>query len=249
MNNTDAKSILRSFRPDGQDAADPAFRPALDQADRDPELRNWFHDERALDQVVSGRLNEVEPPAGLLHEILAIQAVAPVPFLRGRGRRWLALAAVFVLLLGGALHWLAYSGPAPSFDAFPGQAARILGRPFQLDVTAAGLDEATQWLQARRAAWDLPVSEHLAAAAERGVGCKTFRWQGRELFLVCFFLDDGSVAHLVMMDADALRDVPGADRAPQWARHGSYTTAAWTDGDRAYVLASKTNMAELQALL
>jgi hypothetical protein len=251
MNNTEAKFILRSYRPDGDDAADPAFREALVQADRDPALRDWFQHERARDQAVRNRLNEVEPPAELLGEILAMQEVASAASRSfwQRGGRWMALAAALLLVVGGAALTAGRSGPALAYDAFPHVATAFLQRPFELDAKLANVEEATQWLQAQQTAWDIPVSDSLSSGAERGVGCRALTWRGQEVYLICFFLDDGSVAHFFMMDAGALPDAPAPAAAPQWVRRGDYTTATWTDGKRAFVLASQMDRSVMESLL
>ena len=42
MTNQDAKLVLSAYRPNGADARDPFFEQALQQANRDPELTEWF---------------------------------------------------------------------------------------------------------------------------------------------------------------------------------------------------------------
>ena len=56
MNNEEAKLILQAYRPGGQDANDPRFREALEQARRDPELARWFANEQALDSRISTKV-------------------------------------------------------------------------------------------------------------------------------------------------------------------------------------------------
>ena len=58
MNNDTAKEILSAYRPDGQDAADPCFKEALEQAQRDPDLRAWFERERLRDQAMASFVSQ-----------------------------------------------------------------------------------------------------------------------------------------------------------------------------------------------
>ena len=66
-----AKFILSSFRPDGQDAQDPDFAEALALAAEDRELGEWLSKERAQDAAFSSALNSIELPEELREEILA----------------------------------------------------------------------------------------------------------------------------------------------------------------------------------
>ena len=66
-----AKFILSSFRPNGQDAKDPDFAEALALAAEDRELGEWLARERAQDATFSSALSSVELPEELREEILA----------------------------------------------------------------------------------------------------------------------------------------------------------------------------------
>src|SRR6266487_2814662 len=71
MDNQEAKFILNAYRPGGQDASDPRFAGALEQARRDPILDRWFGESVAFDAAVSQKLRAVEAPADLRENILA----------------------------------------------------------------------------------------------------------------------------------------------------------------------------------
>ncbi len=70
MDKERARLILRSYRPDGADAADPDFAEALHLAAADRELGEWLARERAQDAKFSEALARVEIPEGLREEIL-----------------------------------------------------------------------------------------------------------------------------------------------------------------------------------
>lgn len=248
MNNAKAKFILRSYRCDGADANDPVFREALAQAVHDPSLSDWFQTERAADDAIRSKLSEVPVPRDLIEDILASETLTTTRSFWRHGGRWLALAALFMALLGGVMMFAPARQPDLGFETFPRMASSFVSRPFQLDYEAASLDEATTWLQARQASWDIPVSDAMHTATSGGVGCRPIDWKGQEVFLFCFFLEDGNVVHFFMMDADALPDAP-LNEAPMWARHGKYMTATWADERHAYVLAGDAEIGDLQALL
>ena len=71
MDKEEARFILRCFRPDGADAADPDFADALRLAAEDRELGEWLARERAQDADFSMALGRLELPECLREEILA----------------------------------------------------------------------------------------------------------------------------------------------------------------------------------
>jgi hypothetical protein len=71
MDKEEARFILRCFRPDGSDAADPEFSKALQVAASDRELGEWLAKERAQDSEFSNQLGKLPLPEGLREEILA----------------------------------------------------------------------------------------------------------------------------------------------------------------------------------
>lgn len=75
MNREQAKLILTAYRPGGEDAADPFFADALQQARRDPELAAWFADQRRFDIAARNSLNLVAPPADLRSKILVLNCL------------------------------------------------------------------------------------------------------------------------------------------------------------------------------
>lgn len=77
MNNQEAKWILQACRPGGRDDPDPMFAEALEQVRRDPELREWFVEERAFDSHVHDKLQQaITVPSGLKAALLAQRKMA-----------------------------------------------------------------------------------------------------------------------------------------------------------------------------
>ncbi len=74
MDKEQARFILRSFRPDGADAADPDFADALKLAMENRELGEWLASERALDAAFANALVAVNLPEDLREDIMACMA-------------------------------------------------------------------------------------------------------------------------------------------------------------------------------
>jgi hypothetical protein len=74
MDKEQARFILRSFRPDGADAADPDFAEALRLAMESRELGEWLASERAFDAAFANALVTVDLPEYLREDIMACMA-------------------------------------------------------------------------------------------------------------------------------------------------------------------------------
>src|SRR6267142_3905569 len=104
MDNEQAKLILQAYRPGGEDADDPFFSEALEQARVDPEMAKWFAEQRAFDEAMRKALQKRIPPVGLRDSILLAKRISTLPFHQGGRPVWrrpgvMALAASIVVLL------------------------------------------------------------------------------------------------------------------------------------------------------
>ena len=83
MDKERAKFILSSFRPDGEDALEPAFAEALQLAAQDRELGEWLASERSQDAAFASMLAEVTIPDDLrdaVFDVLEGGQECPAPF-------------------------------------------------------------------------------------------------------------------------------------------------------------------------
>ena len=81
MNHQKAKRVLRTYRPGGQDVAEPLFAEALKQVGSDPGLQKWFAEEHAFDLGVQAKLRDaIMIPPNLKTILLELRKTArPVP--------------------------------------------------------------------------------------------------------------------------------------------------------------------------
>lgn len=231
MNIPEAKFILGAYRPDGRDAADPAFAEALALAARDPELGAWLEGQRALDRAVAGKLQSIAPPPGLRASILAGGRVS-----RPRRQSWWSapvLAAAAVLVLGLAAAVLAPRLGRPTWSDL---ADRAMGDLASAHADHDGAPEGLAGLQAELGGAAAPLSAGLKLDLDelRRKHCRSVRVGGREVFEVCF-TRDGVWYHLYAAKR--------SDFAPPDATVGGdvqvkdgFSARAWADARNVYAL-------------
>jgi len=103
MDNRQAKFILNAYRRGGQDASDPRFSEALEQARHDPILERWFSESVTFDAAVAEKLRAIEVPPDLRENIIAgVKVSRP---LRAPLIKWAIAAALILMAIFGSLIW------------------------------------------------------------------------------------------------------------------------------------------------
>jgi hypothetical protein len=234
MDNQEAKFILNAYRPGGQDADDPRFAEALEQARRDPVLERWFSESIAFDTSVTKRLCAIEVPVDLRESILAgVKVSRP---LRSSFIKWSVAAALVSMAILGSLIWRE-TRPA-HLAGWQSQALDVISslvrQESSFDAQSHKADELLAWLRANHA----PAAQKLPSTLEKleSLGCKTFSWDRTPVSVICFMRPDGGLIHLVSTAA-----TPATNHVekvkPTLVRQGNWTTATWREGDRIYMLA------------
>ncbi|MEW6159252.1 MAG: hypothetical protein AB1813_17640 [Verrucomicrobiota bacterium] len=233
MDNHEAKFILQSFRPQGQDANDPAFAEALKRTWEDPELARWFAEERSLDAAIAGKLKQVKAPDDLRTAILAGGKVGARQ--RGWTLRWpvLAWAASIVLLLALSAFW--FRGAAPrELAAYQRAMLQVLETHAGLEFYSPDPQKLAEWLKENNVPVSFTLPEKMKSLS--GLGCQCATWNGKPVGLLCMKADGGQLIHLFVIRSD---DLPSAPRSqePILTRRGEWTVASWTRGETTYLLA------------
>lgn len=236
MNNAEAKLILQAYRPGGQDANDPRFREALEQAQRDPELARWFANEQALDSRISTKVKaSITPPAHLKSQLLAQRKIIR-PVAWWKMPAWqLAAAACLALVVTIAVVWLK---PARStgFTQYRSEMAEFAGKKLdRLDLMSRDAAEVRRWLAQKESHGDLVIPAGLDGRPS--LGCRLLDWKGHKVSLVCFELENKQVAHLLVVDSAAFKDAP--TESPVFNQVGDVATASWSRSGKTYIVASK----------
>jgi hypothetical protein len=246
MDRQEAKLVLQAHRPNGLDAKHPAFAEALALAENDPELKAWWEAQQVFDRQVAAKLSGVPVPADLRSIIMAgrkIELLQSQPsFLP-----WIAMAAmVAVLCVVGTLKEIALTiGPITQTEYSAAVLPLLHNDAPDLAMTSTDHDKIAEWLKAQHAPMGrLPTG----MTSLPTVGCQKFVVHGHMVSLVCFTLAGGGIAHLFVMDEDALSDRP--DRyAPEFQQVQGWSTATWSDGQMSYVLATQAGPDALKQLL
>jgi hypothetical protein len=245
MDKREAKLMLQARRPDDRDAGQPAFSEALALAETDPELKAWWEAQQAFDRKVAAKLEEVPLPADLRTTILAgrkIERLTPQPHLLS----WLAAAAVVAILcVVGTLTQNAKYGPLAQ-DDFATIVLPLLNNDSpSLAMMSSDRDKIAAWLKAQDAPMGTLPSKMNALPT---VGCQKYAVHGHAVSLICFAMADGRIAHLFIIDQDALTDPP-RNVIPSYRPLLGWSTASWSDGHMSYLLATGDGAGALKQLL
>jgi uncharacterized membrane protein YbaN (DUF454 family) len=248
MNNQEAKLILQAYRPGGQDASDPMFAEALEQARRDPELQKWFAEECAYDARIQSKLKEAIPiPPDLKASLLAQRKIVrPAAWWRQPMWQTTAVAAALVLLASLTVFWLRPSGQ-PQFAAFRQAMVRnSLREANHVSFMAQDMTQARDWLKTQNVSGDFD----LPAALRGGMlhGCKVIDWHRQKVTMLCFMSSGGGHVDLFVVNCTHFRDFTPRPTA-QFARSDGLTTAVWCNGDKTYLLAAHLNEQQVRKIL
>jgi hypothetical protein len=245
MNNQEAKFILGAYRPDGRDAQDSRFAEAIAQAERDPELRAWWDNQRAFDATVAAKLRDVAPPPGLRESILA-GGRASQPRRRWWSQPgWLAAAAA-VALLATLTVALREFRSVPNLEQLATFAVKDLDHAHD---DHSGYPANLAAVQGQLASAPGPLTEGIKLDLEelRRKNCRTVRVAGREVFEVCF-QRDGTWFHLYAARRSDFAPGP-ADPKALLAARGKYAATAWSDGTHVYALVARAGVEALRRVI
>jgi hypothetical protein len=238
MDSREAREILLLYRPDTADAGDPQFSEALKATERDAELGRWFAAHCERQAQIRRELKRIAVPGRLKQDIL--DAVA-----RGRVIVWWrrpvfqAWAAAAAVLLLASLAYFRPSQTEESFAAYRDEVVRGVQRGYYtMDMVTNDVAQIRQYLAKHQWHADFTLTPSLEKL--NGIGCATNQWHGRKVSLIC--LDSGQsgspqdVLYLFVVDRSQFADPPAADQF-HYVPIRRLTSASWSHGDKAYVLA------------
>lgn len=248
MNNDTAKEILSAYRPNGQDATDPCFKEALEQAQRDPDLRAWFERERLRDQAMASFVSQHPVHGNHKQALLTMVEIAkPIRF-RTFPWHWLALAACAVFGFGLiGLYFFKSSPTAPAAVAtrLPARLAGWADGISSLDHPSTNVAEIQAWLKSTGAPSPITLPKSLAEASP--IGCERIHTSDGVAVSVICFMDQGHLVHLFVWNADANLTQGYPDHT--WLNANGWNDYVWKDGNQVFALVSKALPKDLAGLL
>lgn len=241
MNHLEAKLILQAYRPGGEDASDPFFREALEQVERDPELKRWFANEMACETNLRRRLETAVPvPPNLKANLLALKKLErPVPFWLGWIKLTAATAAVILAAITGFMLLPPRGGSMDSFQ----QTMTLCSLQHRDHVTYEPRDLARiqEWLQGHGVTTNFDLPSALQAVGAQG--CRVIDWHKQAVTMICFVSKEKDVhVDLFIMD-DPQGVILRTDETPRFATKNGLTTACWLKNNKFYLLAGENGEA------
>lgn len=210
---SEEKHILSAYRPGTEDDQDPLMSAALDQVEKDPELRTWFSEQLAMDASIREAMLKEPAPDGLYDDLLSIgeplRKSKIISLNRWNLGGWAAIAACFIFGLGfffkdtlinnQVFGYHAGLSKMDRVDDFSDAMALFVSDTIiNLNHFSENRVELNDWLQQANG----PVFASLPSDLEALItlGCKKFYWKGDAVSLVCFHSVEGKIVHLFILD-------------------------------------------------
>ena len=244
MTSDEIRKILCSYRP-GDEVSDPLVATAKREAEADPELARWFADEQAFDRSFAEGIARGLVPVGLKDRILG--GTKETIIRHSFWPRRIALAAAAIVILGVFFSsWRGPFAPNVSLADYRGEMISFIKLPPPLELESADLDRIQKWLGKQEAPIGATTPPGLSSLDP--VGCRVLAFRGHKVTLVCFRRGPGKLAHLFVVDRAVLAKLPKLT-TPLFGQEGEWMTAAWQDGNHAYILGVQGDRALLEHYL
>ena len=238
MNREEAKLELDATTLRPQDASPEALAHVAEDA----ALANLMAARTEFDEKVSTAL-AVSVPADLRANIL--EAATPRP---GKVVRWLVpalLSAAACVVIGWALLW-------PVRDDMPEWQAVSLAEIARVEYGLSLVDHHSKDLSVIKtslAGDHSPVPQRLPEGLKSlpVLACKCIQVNGRRASMICFNLNDGAEAHLIVMDNTEMEELP-PEQVPQFLQSKHWSMASWSGRPQSFLLATTGDLKTLKKL-
>lgn len=238
MNREEARLELDATTLRPQDASSEARA----MAESDPELGAWLKQRTAFDEQVAEAF-AASIPAGLRESILQ-QARRPAK----RPTRWVLptlVAAAAAVVFGWTMLW-------PVNNSMPIWQAESLAAVTRVEYGMSKVDHKSHDFEAIKKMlvvdhFPTPVRLPGAVGTMPVLACKCIKVAGRKASVICFEIEPGKEAHLVVVDNTDLLDQP-PQLQPQFKHSKNWNMASWSDGKQTFLLATTADEAALKKL-
>jgi hypothetical protein len=244
VDSNEAKTVLQAYRP-GLPADDPRVAEALERTKRDPDLGKWWKEQCELHEALRAKFQEMLVPSDLKERILAGPRIVK-PAVWWRSRATMAAAAAVVVLAIAASALFLQSGTGSEFRAYRRDMVQVVADLYKMNVRATTWDDLRRTLGKNGWPADFVLPDSLRAVRLEG-GVMTY-WREEKVSLACMKTAEGRDLWLFVINRTVLPAAPAAE-SPQFAGVGKLNTAAWSSGDKVYLLAISGDETELKKLL
>ncbi len=239
MNREEARLELDATTLRPQDAS-PEARAMLES---DAELAAWHGSRAAFDEEVAEVFANLPVAAGLRENILrAAKQPAKRPL------RWItptAIAAAACVAIGWTFLWPGSSAMAAWESDSLNAIAKVEYGVMKLDQKAATFEAVKQHLT--QSECPCPSALPPGLAGLKTYGCKRVQIDGHAATIICFEIQPGREAHLLVLDNTNLSDCPAQD-APCFKFTKNWAYASWSHGSHTFMLATTADQAMLKKL-
>lgn len=224
-----ARSLLSVHRP-GEKPNDERIADAERLAASDPELARWWEDDQECDRAIAAALDAIPVPSDLRSRLTS--RAIPLRVTRTSWRRPVLLAAAAIIALAVFFgSWRGLFQPAASLASYREEMVGFLRQDWTLSLESTDLAKIHTFLANSRGPSHFEIPQPLRNLEP--IGCRTLKFHGNDVALVCFRRRNGKEAHLFVIQRRALPRLP---TEPQFAAEAGWMTAAWTKGDYDYLL-------------
>lgn len=255
MNRDEAKQILLLYRPGTADADDPEVVAALAMANGDPELSRWLAEHNARQTALREKFRQLPVLAGLKEQIISEQAAkSRAASLRGKMMGVAAAAAILISLLVLAhSFWPGGGGQGGHTLAdYKNQMIAATQAGYSMNLLSSDGGKIQAYLAGAQAPSDYVLPEGMRNVAM--TGCAVENWQNSKATMICFrsgkTLPHGQFGDLwlFVVDRASVKDAPDLS-SPQFAEVNGLMTAAWTQGDKLYLLGAQGDENDIKKFL
>jgi len=243
MNHDEAKNLLFLYRRGHAEEDDEQIAQALEQAERDPELRRWFEQRSRFHEALAEKFRQIPVPADLKDAILAQRRIVrPIWW---QQPVWLAAAAAIVILLSLSAFWLQQPRIRDHFSDYRVRMVRVASRKYyRMDLATNNLNAIQQYMARRGAPSDFVLARGLEQL--HLTGGVVSNWRGNPVSMVCFDRGDTQMVFLFVVARAAIKDAPPASASAEVAKVNRLLTSGWSEGDKTYLLAGPEDSAVLR---
>jgi hypothetical protein len=231
VNSAEAKRILIAHRPGCEPVVDTDILAALEQAERDPLLAQWWEQQQAFHASMKKGFGEIPVPEGLRDQIRRRAKVIPLPMWR-RPQAWAAAAAIAMLIGLSALLWKPDASEG-TFETFRSRMVQSVLRQYRMDIQTNDMASIRQFLATNNAPADFELPPKLMQLPPMGAGLMS--WQTSRASMVCLDTGPTGTAFLFVVNLADVKKAPG--RSPDFTQVNRLMTASWVEGEKVYLLA------------